>query len=108
VAGGVLDEETTTMETIGMDEFGLTRVQRVAMADAELAEARALASQWKYPDGFPERGMQGNYLGLLGSAATLYHVEGLRLLSRRINKLAREVDVRRAWDWFDNINRKAI
>jgi hypothetical protein len=92
--------------TTGMDEYGLTRAQRVAMADEELAEARALASQWKYPDGFPEKGMLGNYLGLLTSAATLYSVEGLRLLSRRVRKLGREVDVPRAWDWFDEINRK--
>lgn len=91
---------------IGMDEFGLTRAQRVAMADEELAEARALADQWKYPDGFPEKGMLGNYVGALNSAAVLYHVEGLRLLSRRIRKLAREVEVPRAWAWFDEINRK--
>jgi len=93
--------------TTGMDEYGLTRVQRVAMADEELAEARTLASQWKYPDGFPEKGMLGNYVGLLHSASALYHFEGLRLLSRRVSKLAREVEVPRAWEWFDKINSKS-
>lgn len=94
--------------SIGIDEFGLTRAQRVAMADEELAEARALASRWMYPDGFREKGMLGNYVGLLNSASALYHAEGLRLLSRRINKLAREIEVPEAWRWFDKINQKPV
>jgi len=90
----------------GVDEFGLTRVQRITMADEELAEARALAAQWQYPAGFPTKEVQHNYLGLLSSAAALYSFDGLQLLSRRVRKLAREGEVPKAWVWFDNINRK--
>jgi hypothetical protein len=92
------------MEDKFVDEFGLTRVQRIAMADEELAQARALASQWKYPEGFPTQGVRDNYLGTLNTAAVLYSFEGLRLLSRRIRKLAHKVEVPKAWEWFDNIN----
>ena len=91
----------------GIDEFGLTRAQRVDMADAELAEARELGRQWKYPDGFPDRGILSTYVGHLNTAATLYSVEGLRLLARRVSRLAREVEVPRGWIDFDRLNSKA-
>ncbi len=97
-------EGTTTMN--GVDEFGLTRTQRVAMADDELAEARELGRRWMYPTGFPDPGMLSQYVGLLNSAATLYQAEGLRLLARRVLRVAREVEVPRAWNDFDRLNAK--
>lgn len=89
-----------------VDEFGLSRVQRISIADEELAEARALACEWRCPDGFPSKEMQNKYLVSLTSAAALYSFDGLQLLSRRVRKLAREGEVPKAWVWFDNINRR--
>lgn len=88
----------------GVDEFGLTRAQRVAMADAELAQARGVAAKWIRPDGFPTPEMTSDYVGMLNSAAALYRAEGLRLLSRRVSRLAREVEVPRGWMEFDRLN----
>ncbi len=95
------------MMTPGVDEFGLSRSQRLAMADAELATARAMAEQWLYPDGFPTPRMHDDYRGTLNSAAALFHVEGLRLLARRVSMLARAADVPRGWATFDRLNSKA-
>ena len=95
------------MITPGVDEFGLSRSERIAMADAELAAARAIGDQWRYPGGFPTPGMHSEYRCALRSAADLYYVEGLRLLSRRVTQLASGPDVPRAWETFDRLNGKA-
>lgn len=100
--------EVRQMMKPGVDEFGFTRSQRLSMADAELAAGRAIGNQWQYADGFPTPRMRDEYCGTLNSAAALFYVEGLRLLARRVSRLAREADVPRAWADFDRLNTKAI
>ncbi len=89
----------------GGDEFGLSKSERIAMADAELAEARKMAGL--HPAGFPTQGMRDDYRGRLNSSSALYHSEGLRLLARRVSSLARESDARLGWARVNRLNNMA-
>jgi hypothetical protein len=90
----------------GTDEFGMTRTQRIAMADDEMAEARQIAEQWMYPAGFQNSDIAARYISRLRFAVHLYRFEGLSLIARRVERIARTIEVPRAWADFDRLNSK--
>lgn len=91
----------------GVDEFGGTRVERIAMADAELDRARSIGMKWKLSCGFPTREIENDYVGSLNSAAVFYAINEMGLMARRVAAIRRAGDVRAAWQRFDDLNARS-
>jgi hypothetical protein len=82
------------------DNFGITRMARIAKADSLVGAARGIAQYAEHP----LNEYHSRYTVYLALAATIYRDVGFRLLAGRVSAIANNPNIEQAWQRFDRLN----